>query len=145
VWLINCKLYLTTCSFCIICCRSNVFYQCFKFSLKLLVYGTIMWTIMLHIMDRRVNTCYLHILYCIFIHFNLLRQPFLKLNQPFTGQTFVSYEIMTLTWEYKRIASSWLSGRVLRKIDISVLAKPNCLPKWFSLFSLFVSNDNWII
>ena len=28
---------------------------------------------------------------------------------------------------------------------VSVLAKPNCIPKWFSLFSLFALNDNWTI
>jgi len=42
-------------------------------------------------------------------HFNRIKtQTFLKLYQPFTGQTFVSYETKTNTWEYKNIASSWL-------------------------------------
>jgi len=109
-------LYLTTCSFCIMCCRYKVFHQVF---LKLLIYGTIIRTTLLHNVVRRVNTCYVHSLYCISIHFNRVKtQPFLTLNQPFTGQTFVSYETTTLTWESESIASSWLSGRVLCKIDM---------------------------
>ena len=132
--MINCKLYLTTCSFCIICCRSKVFHHCFKCSSKLLVYGTIMRTILLHNVVRRVNTFYLNILYCISIHFNRVKtQPFLKLNQSFTRHTIVSYETKTIRWESKNIASSWLSGQVLRKLDMFLF--------WQSLTAL---QNDWV-
>jgi len=78
-----------------------------------------MRTILLHNVVRRVNTFYLNILYCISIHFNRVKtQPFLKLNQSFTRHTIVSYETKTIRWESKNIASSWLSGQVLRKLDM---------------------------
>ena len=105
--------------YCIMCCRSKGFHHCFNFSLKLLVYGTIMQTILSHNVVRRVNTCYLHILYCMFINFNRVKtQPFLTLNQPFMGQTLSVKRQWQSRENIKNITSSWLSRRVLRKIDM---------------------------
>jgi len=35
-----------------------------------------------------------------------------------------------------------LGASITQNRYVFVLAKPNCIPKWFSLF---VSNDNWIV